>query len=163
MTAVWTPSAGRTVSLIIPTPLRGISAALVALSWPQKASADNLDYPLDLSAWLADADDMLRRFTLQISAGGAPLDEQDLAAVWVSVIGGMPVALLSGGKPGVTYTATLIHTTTGGRKLAVPITIGVNSITSPVNAGTPTMPPNALLGSDSAWLVADDGSQILSQ
>lgn len=110
---VWTPSLARTLVASSPSgALRGVTVARTALSWPSKAAVEQLDYTLDLTAWLADGADSAVSLVVAIAPSG---NVQDLAIVWQLLLNGRAIILLGGGQPGLAYLVTLQVATTNGR------------------------------------------------
>jgi len=130
----WTPSRARTVTPLVPRPLRGVRIARVPLVWPGKASAALEEFTLDLSDWCRDAGDGL-------ASADAPTvspvgDESDLGVVWSTMSGPGITVALSGGVPGKTYTLGLRVETVLGR-------VGYWSVQLPINDASPAEAPQA--------------------
>ena len=124
----WTPSLERTVAAPAGGPLpAGLSYVQAPLSWPPKASVEDLDYTLGLTAWLADAGDTAASFTIAIAPSGSA---GDLAVAWQEVLAGNATVLLTGGRPGVDYVVSVEITTTAGRVAL--FDVGLPMTTDPV-------------------------------
>jgi hypothetical protein len=133
-----------------------------SVSLPDKAPSDDEDYSVDLTGWLADADDVPVGFgpgVISISPTGAATD---LGIVWASFFGLNPTLLLSGGAGGQTYVIEVPIVTALGRRRSFQMRIYVNGDT-PDAAPTPAAlyPPNALSTDDSLVLLTDDGLTLI--
>lgn len=134
-THVWRPSSARTLVLdsFVPVP-RGTSAVAPApLSWPIKDPADTLDYQFDISPAVLgnDADGIA---TLDVTI--APVGAGALVLNSATADGTLAVLWLAGGQAGVTYTVTLIVSTTNGRTVVRDILLPVLALSSPGPAST---------------------------
>ena len=158
----WTPSDARTVQVVEPSSaqLRGVTVAVVPLAWPAKAPAEQLDYSLDLSLWLEDADDDL----VQASASVSPAAHlTDLGIIWCSVISGLVVLFLAGGTIGTSYTVLVTARTVAGRIAVFPVSLTVSDATPSVTPPEPVMitAPYVAALAGGAALLLPDGSELL--
>lgn len=108
-------SAARTVVALYPSgsPMRGVRASQPSLMWPEKSSADVLDYVLDLSAWLTDCNDSLLSASVAVTPTGG---STDLASLTPVIVAGQLLIFFAGGVPGVFYKVAISIATVAGRK-----------------------------------------------
>ena len=131
--ASWTPSLARTVAIVPLQPLRGVRPAQPRLAWPSKASAELLDFSLDLSGWMIDAGDSVAEATVTVlPTGGAT----DLGIFWDTPAGQMVVLAASGGTAGTCYQVSIEVTTAIGRT-------GFWLVALPVDLRSPSQAPAA--------------------
>jgi len=147
----WQPSPVRTIAVPTATNLRARSLVplSVAISWAPKSSADNLDFTLDPTAWLAETDDYLASVSAAVpTATGLATD---LTVSWATIIAGAAVLFLGGGAPGTSQTVDVTLTTRQARVLNLSIVVAItlaSAATAPdavptLTTGVP-VPPNAL-------------------
>ncbi len=167
----WTASAARTVVLSAPSSatFRGISNASSLLVWPSMASADCLDFSLDVAAWLAETGDRLAGLRVTYPT---PVTPTDLQVLWCTILSGQPVLFLSGGQPNTSFTIRILLITTAGRRHAEQVQIPISGdslATVPALApqlalpagGTRPIPPNALVLPGGAILTDGTGQPFL--
>ncbi|HVB67995.1 MAG TPA: hypothetical protein VNE67_09090 [Acetobacteraceae bacterium] len=120
-----TQSAARTVLVLYPAgePLRGVRAVPPPVLWPRKASADVLDFGLDLTGWLADCADALAGAAVSISPSGGA---DDLAAAAPAISGSRVLMTFAGGVPGTSYRIAVAIGTAAGRSLTLSGTVPVD-------------------------------------
>lgn len=174
--ADWTVSPQRTVTLSgdgsLPCVCSDGVSAYGAPAWSSKASADNLDYAIDCTAWLASGNDTLASVQAWVSDGDGSLVV--LAPGWSSIMRDessgevYAVIWLGGGTPSSLYSVEIILTTLSGRQVTESVYMPINSLSSgtapnPVPTladGTP-VPPNAMRDSDASILLDDNGSPLI--
>lgn len=156
--ADWTVSPQRTVTLSgngsLPCVCSDGVSAYGAPAWSSKASADNLDYAIDCTAWLASGNDTLASVQAWVSDGDGALVV--LSPGWSSIMrdagSGRVYAViwLGGGTPSSLYSVEIVLTTLAGRQITASVYMPINALSgadaNPVpelSDGTP-VPPNAL-------------------
>lgn len=122
------PSAARTLQILYPSgsPLRGVRAAAPPPAWPEKSSADVLDYTLDLSRWLTDGNDGLLSASVAVTPTGDPKDMASTVPLFLAV-SGQVLLFFAGGNLRTYYKTAISIATVAGRKLTVVPQIFVNS------------------------------------
>ena len=170
MSPNWKPSPGRSIPVAIPVNIRtrALLADIPQLSWAPKTSADNLDYVVDPTDWLAEVGDILVSVEGKVlTATGIPTD---LAVSWASVISGMAVVFLGGGPPGTIQTVNVTMTSSSGRIVTTSVQIAISTATDAaepqtvpaLSSGTP-VPPNAMqLGGNRILVVASGAPYIIA-
>lgn len=143
------------------------SSGCSGLAWPPKASADNLEYGLDCTAWLQEGGDTLGTISVQVTPDG-------MTVGWPTVMRDpvtsrvYAVVYLGGGNAGETYTITFGLRTIQGRTKTETVSLSVNGLSEhcdTVNVprlsdGTP-VPPNAIRLPDGSILTDDNGQPYL--
>jgi len=129
-----TVSTARTIAV----PSQGFSAAgaLVAspyLVWPTAEPSDTLDYSLDLTAPLADVDDVIATVTLTV----APSGTGELSYSRLSVAGDVITWWGAGGVAGRRYLVSVTAATGYGRAFAYVVALNID----PTLATYPLPPP----------------------
>lgn len=147
----WSPSPARTVAIVPPRPLRGVRVAQLLPAWPSKASAEQLDFTLDLSCWMADAEDCLAAAQVAVLPAGAPCN---LGIIWSTAAGQAVVLLAAGGVAGTVYQVAITVTTSIGRT-------GYWLVLLPVDQRSPSTAPPAAIQAP-AVVVDGQGNLVLS-
>lgn len=168
--ADWTVSPQRTVTLSgngsLPCVCSDGVSAYGAPAWSSKASADNLDYAIDCTAWLASGNDTLASVQAWVSDGDGSLVV--LAPGWSSIMrdagSGRVYAViwLGGGTPSSLYSVEIVLATLSGRQITASVYMPINALSAGADAnpvpklsdGTP-VPPNALRLPDNSILALD--------
>jgi len=160
----WQPSPVRTIAVPTATNLRARSLVplSVSISWAPKSSADNLDFTLDATDWLAGTGDYLMAPSASVpSATGL---QTDLAVLYATLINGMAVIHLGGGAPGTTQQVLVALTTQQGRRKSLLVTIAITDETDATAPGSvPTtvtgcqLPPNAIQLPNGSILTINSG------
>ncbi len=126
------PSVARTVAVVTPSGayLRGTRAGSSQLFWPDKASAECLDFSLDLTAWLLDAgsDSIAGNVVCAASPVGTASDLILSATTTVST--GLATLFISGGQPEVEYCISFLVNTAGGRTALFDVALRINDATT---------------------------------
>jgi hypothetical protein len=127
--------------------------------WPDKRASDVLDYGLDCREFLASVDDAINGFTLAVLPAYSEPRVERLAG-----FGGLLIAWLSGGTPGI-YVARWTLSLRSGQRLVADVTIVVS--TAPAFAAPPmlelavrTDPASALLARDGTALLPACGALL---
>jgi hypothetical protein len=121
-----TVSSLRTLTLAdyLPREIYGRYLAPVAMRWPTKASADNLDYAVDLTDWLTDTGDTIAQLT--VTATACDGTSGPITVTNPTFAGSLVTLWLSGGVAGATYRVVFVVTTTGGRTVEFAASIAVD-------------------------------------
>ena len=137
-TIVWPQYAGGGTRFSLPAMLPAI--------WPSKNAGDQLDFALDLDAWLADEGDQLVGIDAAVAAADGSVEPTDLAVVWSTILGGRPTVMLSAGRPGIAYLVTLTLSTLQGRRVQVPVRLAVTTLTASLAPLPAPVAQSCLLG-----------------
>jgi hypothetical protein len=115
------PSLSRTVAVPLPSAAYGHKINRGPIILPAQSPSDLLDYTLDLSAWLGDANDQLA------SASVVPLAVNPLAiAIQTLTIQGSAItAWITAGAPGICYVMEFEIATRNGRVLILECSIDI--------------------------------------
>lgn len=165
----WQASPSRTIEIAGPVVYeRGLGSAPVPLVLAAMASADVLDYAMDVSHWLRQEGDTLHHLRVSVAA---PVLDTDLQVLWATVIEGHPVFLLAGGTPGSLVPIEVTLDSTTGRRLVQLLRLPINTdspATVPpsvpqmlVGGAAQGIPPNAMRLPGGAVLVNDAGLPFL--
>ncbi|HVB67993.1 MAG TPA: hypothetical protein VNE67_09080 [Acetobacteraceae bacterium] len=159
MMATLGPSAARRVAVLLASasPLSGMPASQPLLRWPAKASADQLDFWLDLTGFLADGGDVVSGASVTISPSGSPTD---LVAAAPVIGTNYLLVSLAGGVPGTLYRIGIAVATLFGRSLAVLVSLPVGHVSPATAAPSPFWPLNALR-TESGAPFATEGGRVL--
>lgn len=133
----------------IPEPVRNrlpgtsFADAFRTAVWPEKSSADILDFSVDFTAWFGSTDDVISgnpSVSITLGDGAAlPGSGYDLASVWTGASETIAVVMLASGQPGTAYRVTVAIHTDQGRTKTVTLLLRVNTdtpATAPPAAGS---------------------------
>jgi hypothetical protein len=151
--AGWISNPARTIPLFAYAGSLPIGARPTPLPrrWPDKRSADVLDYGLDCRDWLTGLGGAIEEFSLAIVQDDAGPVVELLAG-----FGGLLIAWLSGGTPGVSYVARWTVALRDGEDVAADVSI---LITDAPALAAPAMPP--LEARYGGTLLARDATPLL--
>lgn len=153
-THVWKPSNARTVVLdsFVPVPRGSTAVAPPPLNWPTKDPVDVLDYQFDITpALVGNDEDTIATLDVTIE----PSNPGCLILKSATADGAVAVLWLAGGQAGVTYTITLVITTTNGRTINRSILLPV------LYLSVPAIPGDALLTDGGMMLTDQNGNPVL--
>jgi hypothetical protein len=126
----------------------GVSPASPVLFWPVAEPEDDLDYGLDIGAWLNDIQDAVS----EVSVSAAPSGAGELVLSGLQLSGSLIGLMMAGGVAGRPYyTVRFEVATTGGRSKTWRIGLQIDSTAGP---SPPPAPPSFGFGPAITWPVS---------
>jgi hypothetical protein len=125
------------------------------LSWPILPPESNLDFTLDVTAFVADGGgDPVESFTVVASGGNST----DLVASVAQISGNLLTVWLSGGLVGQVYPVTITATTVAGRVDSWVVWVPVLALSACQAGPQPVVigaqgPPGLVAGDSASWVV----------
>lgn len=135
-------------------PSFGASSCQCRATFPDKSSADVLDYAVDFSAWLADTGDTIE--TVLVTYPDTTGLTYDLTDLWADAYQGETVVvMLASGRPGTKQRVVVTVETVEGRTKAVPIEIKITRATPATDPPATVQIPADATVNGGVWMVGN--------
>jgi hypothetical protein len=142
LSAAFTPSQIRTLSVSASAEpvLCGVRIAVAPLIWPTLNAGDALDFSLDYTAWLTDANDTIKSLAISTPTQPKP---SGVEVKWATFAGMVATLCLAGGNPDTCQPIVVTLTTASGRSVTLSPLLPIGCIQSAAPGAGPGVPSPA--------------------